>query len=189
MVKGYLIDSANRFNECFPSFDPLNLEFSPGFQVIDNFSDQISFVLNKKKNDKLHAQTLDKMVLESFFSPSVTIIALDASIKNSVTSSIVHIHTHDRPIIKTIHHAVNVTSTEAELFAIRCGINQVSCLNYMFKIIVITDSIHAAKRIFDLSIHPYQVQAAAILKDLHYFFNRHRDNSIEFWKCPSYLKW
>jgi len=30
LVKGYLIDSANRFNECFLSFDPWNLEFSPG---------------------------------------------------------------------------------------------------------------------------------------------------------------
>jgi len=104
MVKDYLIDSANRFNECFPSFDPLNSEFSPGFQVIDNFSDQISFVLNKEKNNKLHAQTLDKMVLESSSLPSVTIIASDASIKNSVAISIVHIHTHNKPIIKTIHH-------------------------------------------------------------------------------------
>jgi len=189
MVKGYLIDLANRFNECFPSFDPLNLEFSPGFQVIDNFSDRISFVLNKEKNDKLHTQTLDKMVLESSSSLSVTIITSDASIKNSVAISIVHIHTHDRPIIKMIHHAVNVTNTEAELFAIRYGINQVSCLNYISKIIVITDSIHAAKRIFDLFIHPYQVQAVAILKDLCYFFNRYRDNSIKFWECPSHLKW
>ena len=70
------------------------------------------------------------MVLESSSSPSVTIIALDASIKNSVTTSIAHIHTHDRPIIKMIYHAVNITSTEVELFTIRCGINQVSCLNY-----------------------------------------------------------
>ena len=39
LVKGHLIDSANRFNECLPSFDSLNLEISPGLQVIDNFSD------------------------------------------------------------------------------------------------------------------------------------------------------
>jgi len=87
------------------------------------------------------------------------------------------------------NHAVNVTNTEAELFAIRCGINQVSCLNYISKIIIITDSIHVVKRIFDPFIHPYQVQAAAILKNLCYFFNRHRDNSIKFWECPSHLKW
>jgi len=129
------------------------------------------------------------MVLESSSSSSVAIIASDASIKNLVAMSIAHIHTYDKPIIKTIHHVVNITSTEAELFAIRCGINQSSCLNNISKIIVITDSIYIVKRIFDLSIHPFQVQSAAVLNDLCYFFNRYRDNSIKFWECPSHLKW
>jgi len=120
------------------------------------------------------------MVLESSSSPLVTIIASDMSIKNLVAMSIAHIHTYDKPIIKMIHHVVNITSTETELFVIRCGINQSSCLNNISKIIIITDSIHAIKRIFDLSIHPFQVQSAAILNDLCYFFNRYRNNSIEF---------
>ena len=42
MVKGHLVDLANRINKCFPSFNPLNLEFSPGLRVIDNF--QIAFL-------------------------------------------------------------------------------------------------------------------------------------------------
>jgi len=95
------------------------------------------------------------MVLESSSLPSVAIIASDMSIKNLVATSITHIHTYDKPIIKMIHHVVNITSTETELFAIRCGINQSSCLNNISKIIVITDSIHVIKRIFDLSIHPF----------------------------------
>ena len=50
LVKGYLVDSANRLNECFPSFNSLNSEFSPGLRVIDNFSDCISFnLVNKEK--------------------------------------------------------------------------------------------------------------------------------------------
>ena len=136
----------------------MNSEFSPGLRVIDNFSDHISYNLfNKEKNIKLCAQLLDEMVLESFSSLSIAIIASDMSIKNNVAMSIVHIHTHDKPLIKTIHYAVNVTSTEVELFAIRCGINQATCINNISKIIVITDSIHAVKRIFDPSIHLFQV--------------------------------
>ena len=136
----------------------MNSEFSPGLRVIDNFSDHISYNLfNKEKNIKLCAQLLDEMVLESFSSLSIAIIASDVSIKNNVAMSIVHIHTHDKPLIKTIHYAVNVTSTEVELFAIRCGINQAICINNISKIIVITDSIHAVKRIFDPSIHLFQV--------------------------------
>ena len=89
LVKGYLVDSANRVNECFPSFNPLNLEFSPSLRVIDNFSDCISFSLfNKEKDDKSCTQLLNEIVLESSSSLSVTIIASDASIKNNVATSI-----------------------------------------------------------------------------------------------------
>ena len=53
LIKDYLVDMANRSNECFPSFIPLNSEFSPGLRIIDNFSDCISFnVHNKEKDDK-----------------------------------------------------------------------------------------------------------------------------------------
>ena len=189
LVKGHLVDSANRVNECFPSFNPLNSEFYPGLRVIDNFSDRISFNLfNKEKDDKSHAQSLNEMVLESFSSLSVAIIAFDASIKNNVSMSIAHIHTYNKPLIKTIHHAVNVTSTEAELFAIRYSINQATHIDNISKIIIVTDSIHVVKRIFDPSIHPFQVQSAAVLSNLCYFFNCHTNNSIEFWECLSHLK-
>ena len=91
--------------------------------------------------------------------------------------------------MKTIHHAINVTSTEAELFTIKCGINQSICFNNISKIVIITDSIYVAWRIKDSSSHSFQTMSAAILLDLCDFFNRSNDNSIEFWECPSYLKW
>ena len=49
---------------------------------------------------------------------------MDAIIKNQVATSISHIHNHDKPVIKTIYHTVNVTFTKAELFAIKYNINQ-----------------------------------------------------------------
>ena len=81
-------------------------------------------------------------------------------------------NTLNNPLTKTIHHAVHVTSTEAELFAIKCGINQIIDSNNISisKIIVITDSIYTARKIFDPSVHPYQVQSIAILSDLRKFF-------------------
>jgi len=45
--------------------------------------------------------------------------------------------------------------TEAKLFAIRCGINQATNLNGINEIIVITDSIHATKRIFNPLLHSF----------------------------------
>ena len=158
---------ANRSNECFPSFSSFDLEFSPGCRVIDNFSEYISFnICRKGNNNKSCKQELDEIVLVNSLSPSVTIIVSDMSIKNNIATSIVYIHTFDKPLMKMIHHGIHVTSTEAELFTIRCGINQSLSVNNISKIVVITDSIHAVKKVFDLSVHPYQTQLAAILLDL-----------------------
>ena len=113
----------------------------------------------------------------------------DASVKNNIASSIVHIHVHNKPIVKMLHHAINIMSTEAEFFTIRCGINQASHLQNISKIIVVTNSIYTAKKIFDPSSHPLQKQVALILNDLRDFFNCHYENIVEFCKCPSKSKW
>jgi len=82
-----------------------------------------------------------------------------------------------------------VTSTEAELFAMRCSISQAYSKENISKIIVVTDSIHAAKKIFNDKTHPYQIHMTAILSKLWQFLTIGQGNSIRFWKCPSQLKW
>ena len=129
------------------------------------------------------------MVLRNSSIPNTALVITDASIKKDIATSIAHIHSVNRPLIKTIHHASFVMSSEVELFAIRCGINQACSLNNVSKIIVITDSIHVAKKIFDPGSHPFQIHSAAILNNLWNFFITNDSNSIEFWKCPSKLKW
>ena len=84
------------------------------------------------------------MIIESSNFSSTTIVVTDTSIKNDITISISHMYIYNNPITKIVHHVVYVTSTEAELFTIRCGINQASNHNGISKIIVITNSIHAA---------------------------------------------
>jgi len=115
----------------------------------------------------------------------MAVVVLDASIKNQVATLIAYIHIHNNPIVKTFHHAINVTFTEAEFFAIRCGINQAIQLSNISHIIVVTDSMHAAKKIFDSSIYPYQIQLSTISKELVEFFKKDQHNTIEFWDCPS----
>ena len=113
----------------------------------------------------------------------------NTSIKNNIAISISHIHQANHSLIKTVHHAAFITSLEAELFAIRCSINQACNKEDVSKIFIITDSIHAAKNIFNSSLHRYQLHSMAILSELQQFFNKSQDNSIEFWECPSHLKW
>ena len=128
------------------------------------------------------------MVLQISSSPSTALVITNASIKNNITTSISHIHSANHPLIKTVHHAMFITSMEAELFTIRYGINQAYIKERVSKIIMVTDSIHAAEKIFNSKLHLYQSHTMAILSELHCFFETNQENSIEFWKCPSHLK-
>ena len=164
----------NRFNKVFPSFDSLNPEFKPGNRIINKFFNHFSFHLFSKNNNHLfknHIQQLNNLAIESSNTPSNALVITNASIKNSIASSIAHIHVHNKLVIKTLHHVVNITSTEAEFFAIRYSINQAAYLQDISKIIVVMDFIHAAKKIFDPFLHILQKQAALILNDLRKFFS------------------
>jgi len=130
LIKRYIVDMDNRFNEVFLSFDPLNPEFRPGNRIIDNFSNHFSFHLFAKSSDhsfKLYLQQLDALAIESSASATNALMITDTSVRNNVMSFIAHIHVHNKPVIKILHHAVNITSTEAEFFVLCYGINQVSC--------------------------------------------------------------
>ena len=128
------------------------------------------------------------MTIQAFISPHTAIVVSNASIKNDIATSILYIHICDQPLVKTVHHVAFVTSTEAELFAIRCGINQACNKKNISKVIVITNSIHAAKKIFDTKSHLYQIHTSVILNELRQFFTRCQDNYIKFWECPSQLR-
>jgi len=192
LTQGHLVDSNIKSYGIFLSFSPLDPEFFPGHCIIDNFSNCFSFnLVNKKEKNqnKIRDQELDDMVLRCSSEPHTALVITDASIKNNIATSISHIHSANRLLIKTVHHASFMTSMEAKLFAIRCSINQACSINNVSKIIIVTDSIHAAKKIFDCESHPYQIHSAAILRELHIFFSSNESNSIEFWECPSKLRW
>ena len=178
----------NRFNEVFSSFDLLNKKFSPSSCLIDIFPSCFSFYpFNKYSSNNLEdcSHQLNNIAIILSLNHSYALVISDTGIKNNVATSITHIHIHNKPIIKMIYHTVNITSIEAKLFAIRCSINQAVNLLEISKIIIITDLIHAAKRIFDSLIHSLQIYSASISKELRKFFLANNDNSIAFWECSS----
>jgi len=181
ITKGHLINSNNKLYGVFLAFSPFHPEFNPGSRIVDLFPDRFSFNLaSKEKNNRKHSQQLDEMTLQSSSSPHMAIIVTDASIKKDITTSISHVHICNHPLTKTVHYAAYVTSTEAELFAIRCGINQACSKKDISKIVIITDSIHATKKIFDSKSHPYQLHTIAILQELCWFFAKDQNNSVKF---------
>ena len=157
-IKGPIIDIDNRFNKIFLSFSLLNHEFSLGNRLIDIFSNCFLFhPVNRKSKDsvKTYLYKLNNTTLHLSSDPHSIIAVSNASIKNNVTTLISYVHVHNSPVIKMIHHVVDIMSTEAELFVIRYGINQATYLSNVNQIIVITDFIHVAKRIFNSSSHLY----------------------------------
>jgi len=146
--------------EFLPSFSPFDEEFFLGKRLINSFSDHLSFH-SQTQDVKNHLYNLDNITINMSSDPYSSIVISNASIRN-VATSILHIHLYNKPIIKMIHHAVNITTTEAELLVIRYGINQAVCIPNIKHIVVIMDSLHAAKKIFESSLHPYQIHSATI---------------------------
>ena len=89
------------------------------------------------------------MTLQSSSSPYTAIVVTDTSIKKDIAIFISHVHICDYSLTKMVYHVVFITSTEAELFAIRSGNNQAYGKENISKIIVITNFIHISKKIFD----------------------------------------
>jgi len=94
-------------------------------------------------------------------------------------TSMAHVYLFTNLIIKTLHHMINITTTEAKLFAIRYSINQAVQIASINHIIVVTDFLHAAHRIFDSSVHLYQIQLSTISRESREFFNKDCFNFIE----------
>jgi len=173
IIKGPIIDINNRFNKVFSSFSPFYCKFSPENRLIDIFPNHFLFYsLNRKSNDniKSHLHKLNSIILQVSSDPHSVVVVSDTSIKNYIATSISHIYSHDSPVIKTIHYVVNISSTEAELFTIRCSINQATHLPNINHIFIIMDSIHTANRIFDFLPHSYQIHSVAISCKLEEFF-------------------
>jgi len=122
-----IVDTNNQLNEVYPSFNRLNKELLPGFQLVDNFADHFSFNTVNCKNievNNAHICTLNKIFDDFLLNPNTILVISDASNKNNVVTLISHICSSQNILAKTIHCAINVTSTEVEMFSIRCEINQ-----------------------------------------------------------------
>ena len=77
---------------------------------------------------------------------------------------------------------------DTELFAIQLGVVKTTSFNIKH-IVIITDSLTAARRAVDASVHLDQTYSLTIVCALREFFTSHSDHSIYFWDCLSKAKW
>jgi len=163
-IKSPIVDINHCLNQILPAFDNLNKELSPGFCLVDIFPNCFSFNVVKCKDAKArtaHLNKLENVYRASKDDPNTLFIISDASLKNNIATSVTHIQQEQALITKAIYHATNISTTEAELFAIRRGISQAAHTNGITNIAIVTDAIPAAKRIFDTLCYPFQLHSIA----------------------------
>ena len=160
-----IVDTNNCLNEVFPFFDRLHKELSSGFWLVDNFPDWFSFHTVNYKNIKAknsHWNKLDKIFNEFSSDTKTVLVIFDASIKNNAITSISHIYNIHNIIAKTLHHTINIISIKADIFSIRCKINQAIQVPNIKQIIVITDTIPATRYIFNLSSYLFYLHSIVV---------------------------
>jgi len=78
----------------------------------------LHFLFSIRNSIKKHIEKLGNKAFRALSNSFLEIIVSDASIENHIAMLILHIYSFNKPVIKTIHRAVNVITTEAKLFAI-----------------------------------------------------------------------
>jgi len=85
-----------------------------GFRIVDNFPNCFSFHpanYKDKENREAYLQKLKKSFEDTLLDSKSIIVIVDTSIKNNITSLILHVHSNLDFGIKTVHHTVNVITT------------------------------------------------------------------------------
>ena len=184
-------------NECLNSvrdcYNPLFSLFSPGSRVVDHFSSRFSFHSPpSSSNEDLfhHLQNLDQAFRSSqTLSHNITIIADRGIKKSQVAITVAHIWTDNSIVQRLQVNLINVTSIEAELMAICLGLIPAIEEENIHDIIIITNSIAAAKKVFKSKTDPLQNMFIPVTSAINSFFRKDSRNKIQFWFCPSKAKW
>jgi len=161
-IKSPIVDTNNHSNEIFPSFDSLNRELSSSFHLVDTFPNLFSFhsVNWKNTNAKIaYHNKLNSIYKDSLIDQNIVLIISDASVKNNITTSVSHIYGEQDIIAKTVHYAINITSTEAELFTIRYDINHVTQMQDIIYIIIIIYQVHPSRVYISVMFSTFTIQA------------------------------
>ena len=108
-------------------FHLLTVLIDLGNRLVNLFSDCFSFYkanYSSEESKSHYYSCLDNIMFITSSKLFIVVVISDASIKNNIVIFITYTYSFNNSLIKILHHAINVTIMEAELFAIRCGINQ-----------------------------------------------------------------
>jgi len=162
--------------------------------LLDNFSDYVSFYPCDCSNGptcKPQFNALDRLCHEASSDSSTLVVATNASVippRNMQAVSVAYFWRLGEQVLLSKAPTGQAIALDAELFAIQLGIVKATSFDVKH-IVIITDSLTAARRAVDTSVHSGQAHFLAIVQALRSFFTNHPDRSIHFWNCPSKAQW
>jgi len=183
-LKSPIKDINERLTEIKNEFDPFHSIFYPGLQLVNHFSDRITFHSSKSTNNKdlfIHTSNLNNAFKKSQTAPTDITVITDGSVKaNGSAVAVAHIWKDNIVISCLKAQASNVTSIEAELMAIHIGLTLILDNKNVQHIIIITDSLVLGQKIINSGDQPLQKSIILITMKIKSFLEKDGHNSIQF---------
>ena len=112
-IKSPIVDTNNYLNRVFPAFDSLNNKLSPGFYLVDIFPNNFSFHSVNWKNADTEVAYQNKLnnIYKNFsINQDTVLIISNVSVKNNITTLVLHIWRDYKIVTKTIYYTTNISS-------------------------------------------------------------------------------
>jgi hypothetical protein len=176
-------------------FSPCADENTPGYRLLDKYPDRVTFMtFNPKEEDALPKcrNLLNAIYTQSRADSTKVCCGTDCSIykcsSHQATASFI-IEQAGRETLESTWVTGRVLSTDAELSAVRMAVCKAVTLEDCHHIIIFTDSMVAAKRAVDPSVHSGQAHSLATCKALAQWFALSENHRAEFIATLSKLEW
>ena len=179
----------NSIRSCFNPFCPL---FSSDSRIVDYFPSRIRFYSPPSSDEDLHQhlQSLNSAFRLSQVNYNSAAIIIDGGVKKShVATAAAHIWSDNLVIKKLQVHSINITPLKTEIMAICTGLIPAMKIDNIHDIIVIINSITAARKILESKVNLLQNMIIPLASAIKTFLSKDGRNKIHFWFCPSKAKW
>ena len=134
------------------------LFFSPGSRVVNHFSSRISFHSSSSSSDKdffHYLRNLDcAFKTLQMSSNNITVIANGGVKKSHIATVVAHVWFNNSVTQCLQVNSINITLIEAKLMAIHLGLIPTIEKENIHNIVIITDSIAVARKIFESKVDP-----------------------------------
>ncbi|KAK1216658.1 hypothetical protein PQX77_020713, partial [Marasmius sp. AFHP31] len=193
-IVGPVPDMVSAMPEVTEWFDLTDGLAAPENRIRDIFPDRICFDKSPRASDQeaegeSRSDYLDRLLLECGRDPEGIVVAIDASIPSSSRHQSVagfQAYVGGERVIGSCFASGRVLAPCAELVAIRFAVTRVTSGAELYeRITVFTDSIAAAERAVDPSLHSGQAHSLAVCKALNEWLHDDDDREIKFVEVPS----